>query len=113
MSVEKHAYRTWEEGVVHASVPQALGARPRLAQQLSPSLMSIAEKASALLGLNSARRAVRSREEIVTAGRRCDSIFLIREGMAIRYRILRDGQRQILNFLLSGDFGGVYKLPLR
>ncbi len=34
-------------------------------------------------------------------------MFLIADGIAVRYRILRDGQRQILNFLLPGDFAGI------
>ena len=33
-------------------------------------------------------------------------MFVLLEGSAIRYRILRDGRRQILNILLPGDFIG-------
>jgi CRP-like cAMP-binding protein len=32
------------------------------------------------------------------------STFVIRDGMACRYRILADGRRQILTFLIPGDF---------
>ena len=34
-------------------------------------------------------------------------IFTLREGWAFRYRTLPDGRRQILNFLLPGDFTGL------
>lgn len=54
-----------------------------------------------------ASRTLRPGQEIISEGKRCSTVFLITEGIAIRYRILRDGQRQILNFLLPGDFAGV------
>src|SRR4051794_32234822 len=63
-------------------------------------------EAAALLDLTSTSRAIRSGQEIVSEGRRCRAISLITEGIAIRYRILRDGRRQILNFLFPGDFAG-------
>lgn len=34
-------------------------------------------------------------------------LFTLREGWAFRYRTLPDGRRQILNFLLPGDFSGL------
>jgi len=61
----------------------------------------------ALLDLKAVSRIVRPGQEIISEGKRCTSVFLITEGIAIRYRILRDGQRQILNFLFPGDFAGV------
>jgi CRP-like cAMP-binding protein len=64
-------------------------------------------EAAALLDLSAVARELRPGEEIVREGRRCSTVFLLSEGIAIRYRILRDGQRQILNFLLPGDFAGV------
>jgi CRP-like cAMP-binding protein len=74
---------------------------------LSPVLPSIAEAAGALVDLKAVARTVRPGQEIVSEGRRCTAVFLIIKGVAIRYRILRDGQRQILDFLLPGDFAGV------
>jgi len=70
---------------------------------LSPS----AEESAAFLDLKADSRTIRARQEIISEGRRCTSVFLISEGMAMRYRILRDGQRQILNLILPGDFAGV------
>jgi CRP-like cAMP-binding protein len=60
-----------------------------------------------LLDLRAVSRTVRPGQEIVSEGRRCSAVFLITEGVAIRYRILRDGQRQILNVVLPGDFAGI------
>ena len=54
-----------------------------------------------------ASRTLRPGQEIISEGKPCRSVFLITEGIVIRYRILRDGQRQILNFLLPGDFAGL------
>ena len=86
------------------------GAAPRsrsaLNHKLYPSLPAVATEAAALLDLKSVSRSLRPGQEIVSEGRRCTAVFLIIEGIAIRYRILRDGQRQILNFLLPGDFAG-------
>jgi CRP-like cAMP-binding protein len=77
-----------------------------LNHKLSPSLPLVAQEASVLLDLTSVSRALRPGQDIVTEGKRCSAIFLITEGIAIRYRILRDGQRHILNFVLPGDFAG-------
>jgi len=41
-------------------------------------------------------------EEIVTIGERVDFVFLVESGWAIRYRLLQDGRRQIINFMLPG-----------
>lgn len=42
-------------------------------------------------------------QEIVREGERVDFVFVIEEGWAIRFRMLEDGRRQILNFMLPGD----------
>ena len=91
---------------------EPIAAGPRSKPFLNPKLMgpvlpAIASEAAALLDLKSVSRTVRAGQEIVSEGKRCNAVFLISEGIAIRYRILRDGQRQILNFLLPGDFAGV------
>lgn len=41
-------------------------------------------------------------EEIVSVGDIIDFVFVIESGWAIRYRILDDGRRQIVNFMLPG-----------
>ena len=70
-------------------------------------LPPIASEAAGLLDLKSVSRTVRAGQEIVSRGQAVQRRFPDHRGIAIRYRILRDGQRQILNFLLPGDFAGV------
>jgi CRP-like cAMP-binding protein len=53
--------------------------------------------------LHTTTRRVRRNRDIVTEGRSYETLFALLEGSAIRYRILRDGRRQILNILLPGD----------
>ncbi len=65
-----------------------------------------AADAALLDELQATVRHIRRHREIVTEGHRYDSIFVLTEGVAFRYRVLHDGRRQILNFVLPGDFAG-------
>lgn len=51
------------------------------------------------------RRAARGRE-IIAEGRKYDELQILLEGVALRYRVLNDGRRQVLNIVLPGDFIG-------
>lgn len=42
-------------------------------------------------------------DDIVQAGDEIRQVFIVMEGWAIRYRLLEDGRRQIVNFMLPGD----------
>jgi len=42
-------------------------------------------------------------QEIVVKGEKVDFVFMIEAGWATRFRMLEDGRRQILNFMLPGD----------
>jgi CRP-like cAMP-binding protein len=68
--------------------------------ELSPDDLDILD------ALHTGTRIVRRNREILTEGRRYETLFVLMEGSAIRYRVLRDGRRQILNILLPGDFAG-------
>lgn len=46
-------------------------------------------------------------ETLIHEGQTDASLFTLLDGWAFRYKTLRDGRRQILNFLLAGDFIGV------
>jgi CRP-like cAMP-binding protein len=59
-----------------------------------------------LLELQASPRTVQRHRDIITEGRSYGSIFIIMEGNAIRYRILHDGRRQIVNIVLPGDIVG-------
>lgn len=52
------------------------------------------------------RRCV-SGEELIREGAERPGLFTLREGWAYRFKTLTDGRRQILNFLLPGDFIGL------
>jgi CRP-like cAMP-binding protein len=75
----------------------------RLAQlvPLSPDEIAI------LSDLQSTTRSVQRHRDIITEGRHHGSLFIILEGNGIRYRILHDGRRQIVNIVLPGDIIGV------
>jgi len=59
---------------------------------------------------------IRSRGDIITAGYTYQGIFVLNRGTAIRYKILRDGRRQVLGVFLPGDFigfpGGLFEKAL-
>src|SRR5438105_11112092 len=74
------------------SAPAPLRPKAILNQKLSPTLPLVAKEVADLLDLRAVSRAVRPGQEIVSEGKRCSAIFLLIEGIAIRYRILRDGQ---------------------
>jgi CRP-like cAMP-binding protein len=80
-------------------------------------MMPLARKLAWLAGLSpdetarfdallSATRSVRRNREIITEGRNYETLLVLMEGSAIRYRVLRDGRRQVLNIVLPGDFIG-------
>jgi CRP-like cAMP-binding protein len=60
----------------------------------------------ALNELLAGARPVRRRQDIVTEGRRTRTVFLVLDGLLIRYRITRDGHRQVINVVLPGDSVG-------
>jgi CRP-like cAMP-binding protein len=64
------------------------------------------EEAPTLNELLATARPVRRRQDIITEGRRSRTIFLVLDGMLIRYRITRDGHRQVVNVALPGDSVG-------
>ncbi len=64
------------------------------------------EETAVLWELQSNPRIVQRHRDIITEGRSYGSLFIIMEGNAIRYRILHDGRRQIINIVLPGDIVG-------
>jgi len=78
-----------------------------LTQKLSQ-FMPISPDEAVILGeLQSNTRVVQRNRDIVTEGKNYGSLFVLIEGIAIRYRILHDGRRQIVNIVLPGDVVGV------
>ena len=54
----------------------------------------------------SADRLVKKRKDLVIAGDEYRSLCFVKDGYAIRYKVLRSGKRQILNVVLPGDVIG-------
>ena len=52
-------------------------------------------------------RSVRRRQSLITEGSKNRAVFFVIDGFLIRYRILRDGQRQIVDLVVPGNFAGV------
>jgi CRP-like cAMP-binding protein len=51
-------------------------------------------------------RMVKKREDLVVVGSEYRNLCFVKDGYAIRYKLLRSGKRQILNVVLPGDFIG-------
>ncbi len=56
-----------------------------------------------ILQLEGREQSFEKNSEIVDAGQEMDSVLIVKEGWAIRYKSLEDGRRQVLNVLLPGD----------
>jgi CRP-like cAMP-binding protein len=54
----------------------------------------------------SAAKPLRRRYDLVTEGQRNRAIFVVVDGLLMRYRITRDGQRQVINLMVPGDLVG-------
>jgi CRP-like cAMP-binding protein len=46
-------------------------------------------------------------KDFIVAGSHCESLYVDRDGWLFRYKILRNGRRQILNFILPGEIFGL------
>lgn len=84
-----------------------LGSATPLTCKLAHRIRLTPEENAVLLDLQSATKTVPRNREIITEGEKYDSLLVVMEGVLIRYRILRDGRRQIVNIVLPGDFAGV------
>jgi CRP-like cAMP-binding protein len=83
------------------------GATAPLTRKLSQSIPLTASEILLLQELQSGSRFFRRGQEIIVEGRTYRTLLIIMEGVAIRYRILRDGRRHVLNVVLPGDIAGV------
>ena len=61
-----------------------------------------------LMELTSARRRILAHVDVVKEGDVPHSAFALLEGMACRYRIMADGRRQILSFIVPGDICDIH-----
>jgi len=77
-----------------------------LAKKLARLVRLAPDEIAILEDLQSATRTIRRNREVLAQGQKYDVLFVLIDGVAIRYRILHDGRRQVLNIALPGDFIG-------
>lgn len=78
-----------------------------LTTKLSAVIHLSAEEIEFLEGLQINVAEVAANEDFVTEGKDFRSSYILRSGWAYRYRILSTGRRQIIGFILPGDFVGL------
>ncbi|NIR29205.1 MAG: cyclic nucleotide-binding domain-containing protein [Gammaproteobacteria bacterium] len=66
------------------------------------------EACDALRKLQANQRQVPSGTTLVVQGEPCLHRSVLLRGTAMRYKLLHDGKRQVLNFVLPGDFIGLH-----
>ena len=79
---------------------------PPLTERLARLLPLSATEIEVLRELQAAGKRVERGREIVAEGRRYDGLLILLDGVALRYRVLHDGRRQVLNVVLPGDLIG-------
>jgi CRP-like cAMP-binding protein len=91
---------------VTAAIARKHGSDSPLTQKLSRLMTLSPAEAAVLRDLQSNPRRVARGREIVAEGRFYDGLSILLGGTALRYRVLNDGRRQVLNIVLPGDFIG-------
>ena len=84
-----------------------------LARKLSLFVPLTAEDRKVLDALTTTGEGFHADTDIVAEGMVPRSVFLLQEGMAMRYRNLPDGRRQIMTFLIPGDLCDPHVFLLR
>jgi len=77
-----------------------------LTQRLSRLISLAPAEIGVLAEFQSSPRRVARGREMVIEGRKYDGLLVLIGGVAVRYRVLQDGRRQVLNIILPGDFIG-------
>jgi CRP-like cAMP-binding protein len=81
-------------------------AEHRFATRLSRLVELSAADLRALELIVESQRLVKKRKDLVVAGDEYRNLCFVKDGYAIRYKLLRNGKRQILNVILPGDVIG-------
>ncbi|WP_426954151.1 Crp/Fnr family transcriptional regulator [Muricoccus radiodurans] len=71
---------------------------------LEPHPSSVSDNREGIASAEPDTLMVPARRPIIREGERPEHIYLLLSGMACRFRVQRDGSRQIIGFLLPGDF---------
>lgn len=86
------------------SKPRRAGAISPLVRKLSVFTPLSKGETAFLQALQAERQELAPRSDILIEGQRHASSYVLRDGWAFRYKVLADGRRQIINFILPGDF---------
>ena len=89
-----------------APLPKAKSLDPPLTRKLSRLVALSPAEMDLLRELQSGGRRIGRGREIVAEGRKYDALMILLDGAALRYRVLNDGRRQVLNIVLPGDLIG-------
>jgi CRP-like cAMP-binding protein len=90
-----------------SSHPDLSSLRAPLIDRLSRFVDLTARERAHLEDLQAEFVKVRAGVDIIVAGHVYRCICILNQGMAIRYKVLHDGRRQILGLVLPGDFVGL------
>jgi CRP-like cAMP-binding protein len=74
-----------------------------LIDRLNQYVSLLDDERAAVEAMCMAHRTFRAGQTLVYQGERADRVFLILSGVAVRYRLLPNGRRQIFGYLLPGD----------
>jgi CRP-like cAMP-binding protein len=88
-------------------LPVGPGATVPLTQKIAEFISLAPDEISLLLEFQSGSRFFRRGQEMIIEGKSYRTLFIVMEGAAVRYRILRDGKRHVLNVVLPGDIAGI------
>src|SRR5579885_2858797 len=76
-------------------------------RRLDPALDRACVPLQAVTAMTRGRLTLRAGELVITANARLRALYTLEEGWALRYRTLPNGSRQILDFILPGDWVGL------
>src|SRR5215471_11435680 len=79
---------------------------PPFVARLSRLMNLGANDLAALTLIINSERLVKKRKDLVVVGSEYHNLCFVKDGYAIRYKLLRNGKRQILNVILPGDVIG-------
>lgn len=85
-----------------------LAAHSALVQKLGTLVDLSNDEIAHLEGLHQFSKNLPAGSELISEGDRYDVSMIIEDGWAFRYKMLSDGRRQVINFLLPGDILGPF-----
>ena len=96
-----------------ASENHQIDERNPVVAKLGAATKLLEEDRQALRELCSTVRKVAAKQDIISEGDKPEHVHAILEGWAARYKVLPDGSRQIVAFLIPGDFCDLHVTILR